>query len=112
VVGGCTAGTLAVTRPWWQWAAIARRAHGPRPIVLRHFAFFPSVAIDATSNPKAVKTILQGFPTEKYAKLAESHYGNIDASSVVTVMDDLYRREDRVRSGPVESLPVLRHGFL
>jgi hypothetical protein len=103
---------LAVTGPWRQRAAVARRAHGPRPIVLRHFAFFPSVAIDATSNPRAVKTYRQAFPTEKYAELAESHFGNIDASSVVKVLDDLYRREDRVRVGPVESLPVLRHGFL
>jgi hypothetical protein len=49
---------------------------------------------------------------EKYAEPGKSHRGNIDATSIVTVMDDLYRREDRVRSGPVESLPVRWHGFL
>jgi hypothetical protein len=49
---------------------------------------------------------------EKYAERADCDPGNIEAIHVVTVMDDLYRRDDRVRSGPVESLPVLRHGFL
>ncbi|SDL31596.1 hypothetical protein SAMN05421874_11982 [Nonomuraea maritima] len=49
---------------------------------------------------------------EKYAEQAECDPGNIKANPVVTVMDNRYRRDDRVRSGPMESLPVLRHGFL
>ncbi|GGO77700.1 hypothetical protein GCM10012289_57970 [Nonomuraea cavernae] len=50
--------------------------------------FFPSVAIDATSIHRPVKTRHQGFPTEKYAQLALGHSGNIDAFPVVTFVDD------------------------
>lgn len=72
-MGGSSARAQAVAGPGWQRAPVARRAHGPRPVVLRHFALSPSVCHRRYVEPPDCAESGQGCSMEKYPEPAESN---------------------------------------